>query len=311
MFLLERSEGILMNSVSSNIQNVNQQNKPVSKKQKAAGLATGFGVGVVPLSYIAYDTFRTVKDTDIPVMQQFMDSVIPNVDYFDNVKKITNEIIKNEGLADKGVKLFVTDGSKESIAEFDKMFGKVKPKKYIENVKKTLMNGGNAAYVDKYKKVMLNDKHGYGSFLHELGHAKNFNSNNILVKALKHARKLTPFGISVVAPIALAVGLIHHVNEKKPKEEKGKVEKTLDFITDNAGKITLASYAPMVIEEGLASINGLKMGKKYLDPKMLNKLKSSYLKAWGTYALTASVVAATVGLGITLKENIFDNKKRA
>lgn len=311
MFLLKRSEGILMNSVSSNIQDINQQSKPVSKKQKVTGLATGFGVGIVPLSYMAYDTFSTVKDADIPAMQKFMDSIIPNVDSFDNVKNITNKIIKNEGLADKGVELFITDGSKESIAKFDKMFNKVKPKKYIENVKKTLMNGGNAAYVHTYKKVMLNDKHGYGSFLHELGHAKNFNSNNILIKALTLGRKLTPFGLSIVAPIALAVGLVHHVNEKKPKEEKGKIEKTLDFITDNAGKITLASYAPMLIEEGLASIRGINMGKKYLDPKMLNKLKGSYLKAWSTYALTASVVAATIGLGITLKENIFDNKKHA
>ena len=57
-----------------------------------------------------------------------------------------------------------------------------------------------------------------------------------------------------------------------------KKEKTLDFIANNAGKLTLASYMPMLAEEALASHRGIGQAKKYVSKEILSGLKKNYLK---------------------------------
>jgi len=129
-------------------------------------------------------------------------------------------------------------------------------------------------------------------------------NGNFFTKALQKARILTPFGVSILAPAALVVGLLHNVDKTKPKEQKSFGEKTADFIKNHAGLLTAASYIPMVGEEGLASIRGIKQAKKFLPKESVSKLKGNYLKAWGTYAGLALLVSAGVTAGVWISDVI-------
>lgn len=292
----------------TNINN-NSQTQQIPTSRKIAGAAVGTAIGATPLAYLAYDAVKPFKPEDIAKTQDFMRMIMPPIDSFENTKAVAETIIKNEGLADKGVKLFISNKTPESVAHLDELFKNEKPKGYVNKMKEMFKNGLNACFYPKAKTVIINDEIAHSSVFHELGHAKDFTSKNIFMKALTKGRCLTPMNVSVVAPIALAVAMFHNVDRSKPQDKKGKVEKTLDFISNNAGKLTLASYAPMLAEEGIASARGIKMAKKYLNPKQISMLKGSYKKAFSTYATVALLVSGLVGFGAMLKEGIV-NKKR-
>ena len=287
----------------------NQQNNQVSTTRKVIGTTLGTAIGAAPIAYMTYDAFKPFKPQDIDKYQSFMRMMMPEIDSFENTKAVAETIIKNEGLADKGVKLFISNKTPESVAHLDELLKNEKPKGYVKKMKEMLKNGLNACFYSKAKTVIINDEIAYSSVFHELGHAKDFTSKNIFMKSLIKGRNLTPMGISVVAPIALAVAMFHNVDKSKSQDKKGKVEKTLDFVSNHAGKLTLASYLPMLAEEGMASFRGIKMAKKYLNPKQISTLKGSYKKAFSTYAIVALGTSGLVGLGNMIKNGIV-NKKR-
>ena len=66
----------------------------------------------------------------------------------------------------------------------------------------------------------------------------------------------------------------------------------------------MASYVPLLAEEGLASIRGVKHAAKHLSPDKVSKLAMNYTKAWGTYAATAGLIAGGVALGVALAQGI-------
>ena len=60
-----------------------------------------------------------------------------------------------------------------------------------------------------------------------------------------------------------------------------------------------AAFLPTIIEEGMASIRGVKAAKKVLGKSVnLAPLKRNYLFAWATYLI------AGLGLGVAAKQAI-------
>ena len=293
-----------VNSVNSNS---NLKSKLACAGAISAGVVLGGGVPVYTLA----DTFSQSVSASKSAAN-FMRMFMPDVDTFENTAKNIKQIITDTGLDKKGVKFnAINSESAESLQNLRNIIDKNEPSKksFIQKLKNSYFNvfkeGANAGYFTSNKDVVVNQNNLYTSAYHEIGHAMNANGN-FATKALQKARVLTPLGVSIVAPIALAVGLFHKVDNTKPKEEKGKVERTLDFISNNAGKLTLASYVPMLAEEGLASIRGLNQAKKFLSPDKFSKLAGNYAKAWGTYALTAGLIAGGVALGIAVCNGIKD-----
>lgn len=279
------------------------------KRDDYVGKTMGLAVGGFPSAYLLYDSLKPVSDNDVRILQKAVDKIFPAIDTFDKTTETAERIIKNEGLADKGVKILITNNSEESTQKLNEILKNEKPKSLVKNIKKLMQNGCNGCFHNTSNTVMVNDKFGFSSIYHEIGHAKHFNSKNPLMKLLTKSRNLTPMGVSVIAPIALGVAMFHKVDKTKPKQDKTKTERTLDFVAKNAGKLTLASYVPLVLEEGLASVDGIKMAKKYLSQKQISKLKGSYFKAWSTYALTALGVSMAVGMGAALKDVISNRKQ--
>jgi len=110
----------------------------------------------------------------------------------------------------------------------------------------------------------------------------------ILQKSRKYA---------MAAPMALLAlsKFVGRKDENKP-----------NFIERNAGILGFSAFLPTIIEEGMASLKGIKAISK--TPKELLKgavnsgiLKRNYLLALGTYVL------AGIGLGVASKQAILEN----
>lgn len=278
------------------------------KLKEAGGVTIGAAVGSAIPIYLLHDTFHKVTNEEAKTVAVGIKKMMPETDSFESVKTAANKVFESSGLKSKGVKLNIIDGSPESLENLKNIIDnncnqkKIIDRRVGKNVYEIFKEGGNAGFFTKTNDVVVSSKN-ISTVFHELGHAMNKNGN-IFTRALQNARILTPYAVSIVAPFALGIGLFHKVDKTKPESSKSKTEKTLDFVSNNAGKLTAASYIPIVAEEGLASIRGIKHASKFLPKDTVKKLKQNCLKAWGTYAGAAAAVSAGVTLGVEIANRI-------
>ena len=86
----------------------------------------------------------------------------------------------------------------------------------------------------------------------------------------------------VVSPIVLFTAL-YKGKKSDNKKTTGTFDKITTFIKNNAGKIILLSFAPMLIEEGMASFKGGKLAKKMLNPELARQVSKGNKLAYLTY----------------------------
>ena len=147
--------------------------------------------------------------------------------------------------------------------------------------------GENAFYTDQFK-LAVAPKNKPSLILHELGHAINAHKG----KFLKFLQKSRMFVSAVPTALIMLNGLSKQ-DDNKPS-----------FIERNAGKIGFAAFLPTIIEEGLASIRGVKAAKATLGNSVnLKPLKRNYFFAWLTYLI------AGIGLGVAAKQSVIENKR--
>jgi hypothetical protein len=225
-----------------------------------------------------------------------------NMQLFDN-SKISSQVkdaFQKSNLEKCGVKIIeATPENETQIAaimekEMPKWVDKL-PKRIKEvfagqalNTAQSTIYGENAFYAPKSQSIVVNsEKMGWASF-HEMGHALNKNSSKI-GKFLQKAR--TP-GM-ILAGIAATVAIFKR-KKVEGEQTKGTVDKATTFVKNHATGLAALGFAPLLAEEGLASIKGAKLAKEILSPenyKILNKLHG---KAWLTYgALAGGTVLAT------------------
>lgn len=288
-------------------------NKPkTSPMRKAAAIASGAVVGLSGTAIVANDTFKKVTPQDAADTAHFMQHFLPNVETAEQTNKNIAKLLKDTGLKDKGVEyLSITADGSNSDKLRTIIDANVKPTNwFMRRLNASSFNifnkGGNAAFASNTNHILVHENLCSTSY-HELGHALNANGN-ILTKGLQKARCLTPAGMSIVAPLVLAVGLFHNVDKTKPNSEKGFKEKTADFMKNHAAALTLASYAPLLGEEALASVRGVRQASKVASKDVVKGLMKNYAKAWGTYAFVAGLVSGAVALGIAISDKIKQKK---
>ena len=180
-----------------------------------------------------------------------------------------------------------------------KVSRKITPKKIEEmlaakKIKKmdAFMKGENACALND--KVFVNFNKISAASFHEMGHAKNY--KDFGGKILQKMRG--PLISKGLLGIAFASALLLSDKDEKERTEIEKngdiVDKSKLFLKDNCVGLAALSQAPVLAEEGLASIKGATIGKKYLSPQNLAKLNLFNLGAWGTYLLGAAVIVGTV-----------------
>ena len=159
--------------------------------------------------------------------------------------------------------------------------------KVLQEALKPVARGENAFYTDQFK-LAVAPKNKPSLILHELGHAINAHKG----KFLKFLQKSRMF-VSAVPTALLMLNGLSKQDDNKPS-----------FIERNAGKIGFAAFLPTIVEEGLASIRGVKAAKATLGNSVnLKPLKRNYFFAWLTYLI------AGIGLGIAAKQSVIENKR--
>ena len=294
-------------------QKIPAKENPTSPLRKAAAITAGTALALSPTAYLANEYLKKVSFENLPVYKNIMLNILPNLDSLEQTKSNIENILEETGLKEKGVKLFVATEKKQE--ELSNILSKdIKGNSYIskalrESFVQKITEGLNACFAPATKHIIIPETQSYVSAYHEAGHAYNATFSKI-GKILQKARNLTPYGVPLIMPLLLAVGLSHDV-KNTPKNEKSKFEKVKDFIKNNAGKLTLVSFIPMLAEEGLASINGLKFAKKYMQPDKLKILGRSYAIAWLSYASIAALFTTSTWGGIKIKDKIMNYKKNA
>ena len=217
----------------------------------------------------------------------------------DKKDKRAFEALKEE-VASKGVVKHIEKRSKD-VADGIKNLG-------AQSMMTIFQNGANACYLPGANKIILPSKSLRTSVFHEMGHALNANGN-VILKCLQKSRNLT----RGIPGLVLLISLLNKRPQGSEKVDtstvKGKIQNVSDKIKNNAGLITALSMAPMVFEEGLASLRGQGIAKNLLKEGMLSKellkkIKMGNLAGFTSYALALVGAVAATEVAIKVKDGI-------
>lgn len=229
-------------------------------------------------------------------------------DEFSSVEKATKETVAKSGLAEKGVG--IVKATPENADELSKIITKELDNnvilKYLPEQMKVfagksnlnmVQRGKNAFYMCKSKKIIMPEKELSLALFHEAGHAANQNFGTI-GKFLQKCR-----GLCILAMPIASIALWK--TKKAPSQEpKSTTDKITTFIKENAGKLTFATFVPMLLEEGMASIKGNKFAKKVLSPELVKKVSKTNALGFSTYVGLASLSSLGIYLGTKVKDAI-------
>ena len=173
---------------------------------------------------------------------------------------------------------------------------------YISDLNKAKYAGSNLAseieIVAKGKNAFYSDIHKLAVapaskpslILHELGHASN--SKKLFTQLLQKSRR---YAVSAPMILLFASRILGRDKDNKP-----------NFIERNAGILGFAAFLPTIIEEGLASLKGIKAVKAVPQNILKGGLNTSILKRNYLLALCTYILGG-VGLGIASKQTILEN----
>ena len=206
-------------------------------------------------------------------------------------KPFINQLQKEEIYNDKYKDSFIKALSNPEIGLSEAGVKVVKAQNIIENNDYKL--GKNACFIPKTKEVLINTDKICCAGFHELGHALNELKSKYGVKFLAKLRKP---GYAIAA-------LMEYFAIFSRTKPKGQPRNLTDIIEDNCGKIAFIAMLPIVLEEAIASIRGIKVAKKSgLESSLVNNLKKLYSKALLTYGARAVLG----GLAVFASRKIMD-----
>lgn len=290
-----------------------QQSSPSILRQ-SAGYAAGTSVLAIPFAIKIRNLAQPMTDEQISKIKKKLDKHFIELDSFEKVEDIAKDIIKKTGLEAKGTKLDITKTKppKDS-SELQQKQPKGFWQKFKFNIKerkqKTFDNGLNACFNFKKNNIVINDKSLYSAVFHEIGHALNFHSK--ITKPLSALRIFTQLTTIIpVAPLAiLGLGMAGR-NKKNEQDNNQNKRSILNFVHDNAGKLMLSWWAPVVAEEALASARGIKEANKYLTKAQTKTHMKNLLYALSTYVLSGVVISALVTAGVWVNDKIVNDKSK-
>lgn len=196
----------------------------------------------------------------------------------------------------------------KTFEEFDVWRQKNK-KKYnsiLKEVLEPIYDGVNSFAKNRSVHINMEETSAY-ALPHELGHVKNNISKGL--------GKLTSFTNLKIAkankfsmPLILATAILRD-KKAEGEESANVVGKGLDFVKDNCVALTAATQIPCLAEEGLATLKGWKMAKKYVTPEEFKMIKTGNKKAYMTYLASAAAVTGAVFVANTVKNWISGPKE--
>lgn len=256
-----------MTSLNANLAFGNYNNYSSSSKRDDETMNFTMGVAGLGAASVLIREFSNTLAQKLSQGDEFTSS--------ENVKKIADSMLEKNGLKDVHVGYIDHTNKEQYQKAFPGLAGNLE----------VVADGKNAFYYDlSNPKLAVAPAKKSSLILHELGHAINASKGGFM-KLLQKSR-----GWATAVPTALlfANGIL------KDKED-GKE----NFVKRNAGLIGFAAFLPTIIEEGMASLRGIKAARELMGKAAdLKALKRNYALAWGTYVL------AGVGLGIAAKQSV-------
>lgn len=238
------------------------------------GSGASVGATAMQIPFTKYCTGKMAK------IGQSCDNVVIN--------KGVDKALENFKLPSKGVGIIGINANTPTNPAFDKL------PKWLKSVLDPMVDikaGRNAVFFPNINKIFINrEKFGVGTF-HEMGHAVNHNFSKFWGGMQKLRVPCMTLG-GLLGTVAL-------LKRKKVEgeEPKGFFDKTTTFIKNNVGKLTLATFVPIVAEELMATYRGNKMAKKVLSPELFKKVQKTNRFGAITYIAVGvgAALAAVVG----------------
>lgn len=239
------------------------------------------------------DIKNIISDIDnFPKEEEILNALYPDSETFysklcDKIEKLLRKNPDNLTLQHLADWLFGTDDFDDTLFNLDT---------YI-----SIKFADNAMFSTSTNSILVPDSKINTPFFHELGHSINYN----LKKGGKFISNLSRIHYDLAIALGVAAILLP---SQKDKEKKNK---PIEFLQNNVGKLAFLAASPLLIEEGTASIRGLKAAKPYLDKVDYKKFKSSYLRAFMGYFSNVAFVAGGAVVGLKVKNLVSDilNKK--
>lgn len=229
-------------------------------------------------------------------------------DEFKTVEKAIQDTIETPEFAQKSVSMIkAASENADKISEIlsKEMNNNVLLKIFPEQIKKmageeyysTVKRGENAFYLFKEKTIIAPGRKLSLALFHEVGHAANHNLSKIgkTLQKCKYLNILT-FPISMIA--------LWKTKKAPNQEPKSTADKATTFIKENAGKLTFATFIPVLLEEGLASIKGNNFAKKALSPELAKRVVKTNALGFLSYVGSAAFASLGIYIGTKVKDAI-------
>ena len=176
------------------------------------------------------------------------------------------------------------------------------------NIVSEHMKTNNSCYTF-FDKTIYSSKNTRLSLFHEMGHAYNHNKT-VFARGLQKVRELHQILILPLTVISLCLPMYKEGNQ--PKENNSKLNtfllKAQNSFVKFSPLILFSSFLPMLVEEGLASLQGQKFAKKVLNKNIYNKVKLINFLGFLTYLFFASFSSLVLWSALKIK-NSFLNKQ--
>ncbi len=239
------------------------------------------------------------------------------------LNKAGDKILQDSGLVKKGVQILreLPEDMKFQMDMLNNILSSVKLPKNIKKAIKIsslpyrLKLGKTSAFLSIPNKIVATNKIPLAQF-HELGHAMNYNLGKVgnFIQSCRPnmipARFLKGQKIPLITKLLVAatpiIGLVSIFKNKKAKGEKpqGIFDKTTTFIKNNVGKLSALTFAPIILEEGLASFKGEKAVKNLINPELFKKVKFTNRLGLATYILAATATGMTTIMASKIRDRI-------
>lgn len=175
------------------------------------------------------------------------------------------------------------------------------------------MKNNNSCYTF-FDKTIYSSKNTRLSLFHEMGHAYNHNKT-VFAKTLQKFRSLNMKIPILVSMAAILLPDFERYKVKQNDTTNQKKQSTFDKLMKwehsfikMSPLIVFASFLPMLVEEGLASLQGQKFAKKVLNKNIYNKVKLINFLGFLTYLFFASFSSLVLWSALKIK-NSFLNKQ--
>lgn len=281
-----------MNNVTPNISE--QRYEKPDFANKMMGMFAASAVSTSALGVMTYFTpnllDRLVKLTEL------------SKDEFNQVDKASKKALQDTGLAKKGVHI-------EKIPTITEPLKTLKEKAIAAlSPVVQLQRGQNAMFLPDKKlakelkiapnAIAMPEKNLLLAVFHEMGHAANLHLSQV-GKILQKSRA----ALLLTGPISL---IALYKDKKAPGEKSNNIfGKATDYIKNHVAILSALCFVPVVIEEAMASIKGIKFAKEAgLAKDLLNKMSKSYKVAFVIYAGGALATVGLIKAMVKVKDSI-------